>query len=210
MFVDPTPGIAVVSVDACLPQTQCMRCEFASCLAYAQAIVGQNVAINRCPPGGSRTLALLGALTGQTCSQLDPAFGVYRPAKPVEIDETLCIGCTLCIKACPVDAIVGSARVMHTVVTAECSGCDLCIPVCPVDCIKTVSPKGTTHAADEGICESKSKQYRTRFASRQKRQSAGMNTPQPQPLLTEQATRRLEIAASVARIQDKRVRGSKR
>ena len=210
MFVDSTSGITVDSVDACLPQTQCMRCEFASCLAYAQAIVGQNVAINRCPPGGSRTLALLGALTEQACSQLDPAFGVYRPAKPVEIDETLCIGCTLCIKACPVDAIVGSARTMHTVVTAECSGCDLCIPVCPVDCIKTVLPKGTTHAADKGICESKSKQYRARFAGKQKRQSVGMNTPQPQPLLTEQATRRLEIAASVARTQDKRVRRSKR
>ena len=210
MFVDPTPGITVDSVDACLPQTQCMRCEFASCLAYAQAIVGQNVAINRCPPGGSRTLALLGALTGQTCSQLDPVFGVYRPAKPVEIDETLCIGCTLCIKACPVDAIVGSARTMHTVVTAECSGCDLCIPVCPVDCIKTVLPKGTAHAADKGICESKSKQYRARFAGKQKRQSVGINTPQPQPLLTEHATRRLEIAASVARTQDKRVRRSKR
>jgi electron transport complex protein RnfB len=210
MFVDPTPDITVDSVDACLPQTQCMRCEFASCLAYAQAIVGQNVAINRCPPGGSRTLALLAALTGQTCSQLDPDFGVYHPAKPVEIDETLCIGCTLCIKACPVDAIVGSARAMHTVVTAECSGCDLCIPVCPVDCIKTASSKGNAHAADKGICESKSKQYRTRFAGRQKRQSAGINTPQPQPLLTEQATRRLEIAASVARIQVKRVRRSKR
>jgi len=137
MFVEPTPGITVDSVDACLPQTQCMRCEFASCLAYAQAIVRQNVAINRCPPGGSRTLALLAALTGQTCLQLDPVFGVYHPAKPVEIDEILCIGCTLCIKACPVDAIVGSARAMHTVVTAECSGCDLCIPVCPVDCIYT-------------------------------------------------------------------------
>ena len=210
MPVDPTPGIAVDSVDACLPQTQCRRCEFDSCLSYAKAIVGQNAAINRCPPGGSRTLALLGALTGQTCSQLDPAFGVYRPAKPVEIDETLCIGCTLCIKACPVDAIVGSARAMHTVVTVECSGCDLCIPVCPVDCIKAVSPKGATHAADKGICESKSKRYRTRFASRQKRQSAVINTLQPQPLLTEQATRRLEIAASVSRTQDKRVRRSKR
>ena len=210
MFVDPTPDITVDSVDACLPQTQCMRCEFASCLAYAQAIVRQNVAINRCPPGGSRTLALLAALTGQTCSQLDPDFGVYHPAKPVEIDETLCIGCTLCIKACPVDAIVGSARAMHTVVTAECSGCDLCIPVCPVDCIKTASSKGNAHAADKGICESKSKQYRTRFAGKQKRQSAGIDTPQPQPLLTEQATRRLEIAASVARIQVKRVRRSKR
>ena len=210
MFVDLPPGISVDSVDACLPQTQCMRCEFASCLGYAQAIVSQNVAINRCPPGGSRTLALLGALTGQTCSQLDPAFGVTRPAKPVEIDETICIGCTLCIKACPVDAIVRAAKAMHTVVTDECSGCDLCIPVCPIDCIKKASTQGNAHAAGKGVFESKSKQYRARFVAKQKRQSVGINIPQPRPFLTEQAARRSQISASVARIQDKRARRSKR
>ena len=134
---------------AVLPQTQCTRCGFPDCAAYAQAIVDGVAAINQCPPGGAEGIKRLAALTGHAVLPLNPENGLETPRTVVFIDEAWCIGCTLCIKACPVDAIVGSNKLMHTVIEPYCTGCELCLPVCPVDCIvvETVSDQATGWAA---------------------------------------------------------------
>jgi electron transport complex protein RnfB len=121
-------------VDALLPQTQCTKCGYDGCRPYAEA-VAQGEAINRCPPGGEAGIVKLATLLGRPEAPLDPACGVEQPRRVAWIDPTLCIGCTKCIVACPVDAIIGAPKRMHTVIPALCSGCDLCVPVCPVDCI---------------------------------------------------------------------------
>jgi electron transport complex protein RnfB len=118
-----------------LPQTQCTRCGYADCAAYADAVAQGQAGINQCPPGGVEGIARLAALTGQSDAALNPTNGQEGPRVLAFIDEAWCIGCTLCIKACPTDAILGSNKLMHTVIEAYCTGCELCLPVCPVDCI---------------------------------------------------------------------------
>jgi electron transport complex protein RnfB len=121
-----------------LPQTQCTRCGYPDCRGYAEAMASGEAAINQCPPGGAEGIRRLARLLDKTVIPLDPQHGVERPRPVAVIDESLCIGCTLCIQACPVDAIVGAAKQMHTVVPALCTGCDLCVAPCPVDCIAMV------------------------------------------------------------------------
>ncbi len=128
-------------IDAALPQTQCTRCGYPDCRRYAEAIAGGE-AINRCPPGGAEGIVRLAALTGRPVLPLDPERGHEGPRALAVIDEDWCIGCTLCIKACPVDCIIGASKLMHTVVDAQCTGCELCVPVCPVDCIAMVPVTG--------------------------------------------------------------------
>ncbi len=119
-----------------LPQTQCAQCGYPGCRPYAAAIVNDGAAINLCPPGGDDTIRRLAELLGRDAVPLaEPADSPMRESIAV-IDETLCIGCTHCLDACPVDAIVGSHQMMHTVIAAECTGCELCLPPCPVDCIR--------------------------------------------------------------------------
>jgi electron transport complex protein RnfB len=125
-------------INALLPQTQCTRCGFPDCAAYAQAIATGEADINQCPPGGEEGVARLAALTGLPRKPLNTEHGTEGPRTLAVIDEAWCIGCTLCIKACPVDAIVGSNKQMHTVIEADCTGCELCVPVCPVDCIALI------------------------------------------------------------------------
>ena len=127
-------GLAAL-IDAALPQTQCTRCGYPDCAAYASAIAAGEAAINQCPPGGAEGVERLARITGQPVSDLNPENGFEGPLTLAVIDENWCIGCTLCIKACPTDAIIGANKRMHTVIDAHCTGCELCIPVCPVDCI---------------------------------------------------------------------------
>ncbi len=121
---------------ALLPQTQCQRCGYPDCASYAAAISSGQAAINQCPPGGQTGVARLAAATGLPELPLDPAFGREQERTVAFIDEDWCIGCTLCVQACPVDAIVGGNKSMHTIDEISCTGCELCIPACPVDCIE--------------------------------------------------------------------------
>lgn len=134
----PPPPDLAARLDAALPQTQCTRCGYPDCRAYADAMAEGSADIDRCPPGGAQGIVRLAALTGRAPKPLDPARGSEGPRALAVIDEDWCIGCTLCIKACPVDCIVGASKRMHTVIDALCTGCELCVPVCPVDCIEMV------------------------------------------------------------------------
>lgn len=126
----------VERIDDLLPQTQCGQCGFGGCLPYAQELANGAAPINRCPPGGMRGIERLAALLDRPVIPLDPACGIEKPPLVAFILEDTCIGCTKCIQACPVDAIVGAAKLMHTVIADLCTGCELCIPPCPVDCIE--------------------------------------------------------------------------
>ncbi len=141
-FALPLEALRARLLDA-LPQTQCTRCGYPDCAGYADALATGSANINQCPPGGEVGMRRLAALTGRTPTPLDPSFGLEGPRHVVFIDENWCIGCTLCLDACPTDAIVGSNKMMHTVIEAYCTGCDLCLPVCPVDCIAIENTSGT-------------------------------------------------------------------
>ena len=140
------------AIDALLPQTQCTKCGYNGCRPYADAIANGDADINQCPPGGAAGIRKLARLLNRPEKSLNPANGLEKPRTAAVIDESRCIGCMLCIKACPVDAIVGAAKRMHTVLTASCTGCDLCLPPCPVDCIDmveldTLAQRGNRHAS---------------------------------------------------------------
>ncbi len=130
-------ALASALLDA-LPQTQCRRCGYDDCRHYAEAIAGGEAAINRCPPGGAEGVVRLSRIAGQVALPLDAECGSEGARALAVVDEAWCIGCALCLKACPVDAIVGAARQMHVVIEALCTGCELCLPVCPVDCISLI------------------------------------------------------------------------
>lgn len=163
----PTSGIRQLAVrlNDALPQTQCTRCGYPDCSAYAHAIASQLAPINRCPPGGAEGVRRLAALTGQSVLPLDPACGDEAPRALAVIDEDWCIGCTLCLDACPTDAIVGSNKRMHTVIAEHCTGCELCLPVCPVDCIAMENTSG--NATGWSAWSTRQAQHaQTRYAAR--------------------------------------------
>ena len=133
---------SVVSrIDALLPQTQCGQCSYAGCRPYAAAIAAGEADINQCPPGGEATIWALASLLNREPIPLNQQYGSHKDKRVAIIDEQICIGCTLCIQACPVDAILGATKQMHTVIQIQCTGCELCLPPCPVDCISMVAAK---------------------------------------------------------------------
>ena len=151
-----------------LPQTQCRRCGYPDCASYAHAISTGEAAINQCPPGGAEGVARLAALTQQPVVALNPDFGTEGSRSVAFIDENWCIGCTLCLDACPTDAILGSNKRMHTVIEAHCTGCELCLPICPVDCIhlENVTPEKSGWNA---WSPAQAQEARQRYAARQLR-----------------------------------------
>jgi electron transport complex protein RnfB len=136
------PGQLAARILDALPQTQCTRCGYPDCAGYAQAIAAGEADINQCPPGGEEGVIRLAHITALPAMPLNPEFGLDAPRQVVFIDENWCIGCTLCLDACPTDAIMGANKRMHTVIEAYCTGCELCLPVCPVDCIKLENASG--------------------------------------------------------------------
>ena len=163
-------------IDALLPQTQCQQCGYAGCRPYAEAISSGAAAINRCPPGGHEVIADLAALLQCPPLALDTSCGVTKPPAVARIDEAWCIGCTLCIQACPVDAIAGAAKRMHTVIADECTGCELCIPPCPVDCIRMVVVERPSDARDR---MARAAQARARYRARGERLNAARGAREP-------------------------------
>ena len=159
----PRVALAQRLLDA-LPQTQCTRCGYPDCAAYADAIAQGQADINQCPPGGAEGVARLAAITGKPVIALNPENGAEAPRSVVFVDEAWCIGCTLCIDACPTDAIFGTHKHMHTVIEAYCTGCELCLPVCPVDCILLENASGTATGWD-AWSSAQADLARTRYAA---------------------------------------------
>ena len=207
----------VAEIDALLPQTQCTRCGYPDCLAYAEAISTGETGIDRCPPGGVETLHALSALLRRPAEALDPSVGTFTPGTVAFIEESLCIGCTKCIAACPVDAIVGGPKLMHTVIEALCTGCELCLPPCPVDCIHFTPAQGVTEAYEgwqfpQGGRE-RADALRTRYLRHGARLLREKETRRRKAAPVQgssqgglQAQRKAEIAAAVARVRAKRGR----
>ncbi|MDI9855046.1 RnfABCDGE type electron transport complex subunit B [Comamonas sp. 17RB] len=200
----PQPALQGLAffIDQALPQTQCTRCGYPDCASYAQAIATDGAPINQCAPGGMEGVQRLAALTGQAVQPLNRSFGVEGPLTVARIDEAWCIGCTLCIKACPTDAILGANKHMHTIISAHCTGCELCLPVCPVDCIEldVVSGEATgwqawsTAQADHA--RSRYAVHRARLAA--KRATTAVRTRTEPPVTTAQPDTPEESSGSIS------------
>lgn len=191
-----TPDL-VEQINQLLPQTQCTKCGFDGCLPYAQAIAGGQTDINRCPPGGPDGVVKLSKLLDRPVKPIDPTCGAPGPLRVAVIEEEHCIGCTLCIEACPVDAIVGANKRMHTVLTDWCTGCDLCLPPCPVDCIVMVDATEDPHWTD-----ARASQARKRHEARARRRAqAPASLAQPNPSASE---KQAAVSQALARARARR------
>jgi len=184
-------------IDALLPQTQCTRCGYADCHAYAEAIAAGDAGINRCPPGGEATIVALAGLTARAVKPLDPACGEHLPLLVARIDEAACIGCTLCIAACPVDAIIGGPKRMHAVLTTLCSGCELCVAPCPVDCID-MQPAYRRWTDADAVAA------RDRHATRAARLLRAERISERNARIADRARRQASVADALARARERR------
>jgi electron transport complex protein RnfB len=211
-----SPSITVDQIDDCLPQTQCTQCGYPHCRAYAEAIAQGQAGINQCPPGDAATIRALAALLGAPPKPLDPRFGAHTPRARAVIDEALCIGCRKCLEVCPVDAIVGARKLMHTVIAADCTGCGLCLPPCPVDCIAMVSAPpavpGEIRAeyarAETGRWRALAEKRRQRLARRARPRGGATARATLLPPAGESERIRAEIRAAVERVKAKKARRS--
>jgi len=192
-----SPGPLADAIDTLLPQTQCKRCGYDGCRPYADAVAA-GAPINRCPPGGDALVAALASLTGRERIALDRSCGEAHALTLARIDDAICIGCTLCIDACPVDAIVGAAKRMHTVLPGLCTGCELCIPPCPVDCIAMV-PAGRAWSREDARASRARYLARTRRIARTATPTQTSNTVDD-----EQPRRQAAIAAALVRARARR------
>jgi len=196
----------LAALDACLPQTQCQRCGFSDCLQYAQALLKGEAAINRCQPGGTATISMLAGELDQHPIPLDPELAALPPHRPVAIAVEECIGCTLCIQACPVDAITGAPRHMHTVLQEWCTGCALCLPACPVDCMYP-QPATTKMLSDSRWPEFSEQQVarsRQRYQARNRRLQQGLEQRRAHRKNLSRGQLRDNIRAAVARTRARR------
>ncbi len=196
-------------IDALLPQTQCTRCGYDDCRAYAEALACGQSEINRCPPGGEVTIRHLAALLDRRPLALDAECGVEQARSVAVVDEAWCIGCRLCIEACPVDAIVGAPKRMHTVIESECTGCELCLPPCPVDCIRMVPARSGPQSATAWL-KTRADSARRRYESRNRRlageasRRARRGRVNRAPPLSK---RKADIEAAIARVRRRRAEG---
>jgi electron transport complex protein RnfB len=196
------------AIDVWLPQTQCTQCGYPRCFAYAEAVATGAADFNQCPPGGHVTIAALAQLLGTIPKPLNPAFGPYTPRQRAVIDEPACIGCRKCLDVCPVDAILGARKLMHTVLDAECNGCALCLPACPVDCIALipVTLPAFTESPWPEYTRAEVNRWRLRTEVRLARLKKKIKTPRTArnvsaPLTDERERMRAEIRAAVARVR---------
>lgn len=206
--MSPSKGVRDLAarINDALPQTQCTRCGYPDCAAYANAIAETQAPINRCPPGGAAGIERLAALTGQRQDALDPAYGFETSRAVAVIDENWCIGCTLCLDACPTDAIVGANKLMHTVVAAHCTGCELCLPVCPVDCIALENASGE-ETGWSAWSPSQAGQARSRYTARIQRTTPLLEVAAAS-LETSPAARDKSAVIAAALARAKALRGS--
>ncbi len=182
-----------------LPQTQCTRCGYPDCAAYAHAMAAGEAAINQCPPGGAEGVVRLAAISGKPATALNPENGTEGPRSVAFVDEAWCIGCTLCIDACPTDAIFGTHKHMHTVIEAYCTGCELCLPVCPVDCIHLENASGSA-TGWAAWSPAQADLARTRYASAQIRRAETASAHQTRKAA--EAQEKLADLAAHSRISD--------
>ena len=216
-------GVSAGAIEALLPQTQCARCGHDGCAPYAQALAGGRAAPDRCVPGGDATVRALVAVLGGEAREVDLAGGPPARWRLAVIDEPACIGCALCLDACPVDAIIGARRLTHTVIAADCTGCELCLPVCPVDCIALgadcAAPLPGGHGqvrpgdprflaawlgARADGARSRAARRRERLARRGPRRSGPRSAPRLAPRTVSEAERRALVAGALARARARR------